>query len=264
MRAVALLATYNEARFIRACLDNLIQQGFCVYLIDNTSTDATAAIARDYLGKGLIGIETLPRFGHYTWARILARKEELAMELDGDWFMHVDADEIRLPPPDSATIAEALTSVEEAGFNAVNFFEFTFVPTLESPDHDHPEFQETMRWYYPFLPSSPNRLNLWRRQPERVQLAPSGGHRVAFSGLRRFRVSFPMRHYLYLSREHAIEKYIERRYDPEELKRGWHRARAALRREDVGLISEARLRRYSADAALDATDPLTRHPLFVR
>ena len=128
------------------------------------------------------------------------------MELDGDWFMHVDADEIRLPPPGAATIAEALTAVEAAGFNAVNFLEFTFVPTIEHPEHDHPEFQETMRWYYPFLPSFPHRLNLWKRQPERVQLVPAGGHRVAFTGLRRFPTSFPMRHYLYLSREHAIEK----------------------------------------------------------
>jgi hypothetical protein len=95
-----------------------------------------------------------------------------------------------------------------------------------------------------------------------VQLVASGGHCVEFDGLRRYPDSFPMRHYLYLSREHAAEKYIERRYDPEELARGWHRARAALQPEDIRLVSEKRLRRYTSDVALDPTDPLTQHPLF--
>jgi len=264
MHAVALLAAYNEQRFIRACVENLICQGFAVYLIDNASTDATTTIAADYLGRGLIGMETLPRLGQYTWANILARKEELAMELEGDWFMHVDADEIRLPPKGFASIVEALVSVEEAGFNAVNFLEFSFVPTLESPHHDHSDFQDSMRSYYAFLPTFPHRLNLWRSQPDRVDLVSSGGHCVQFPGLRLYPRSFPMRHYIYLSREHAIEKYIERRYDPQELARGWHRARAALRREDIGLLSEKALRRYTSDTALDPSDPLTQHPLFAR
>ena len=36
------------------------------------------------------------------------------------------------------------------GYNAVDFLEFTFVPTREHPDHDHPRYQETMRGTTPF------------------------------------------------------------------------------------------------------------------
>jgi glycosyltransferase involved in cell wall biosynthesis len=63
IRVIALLASYNEERFIAGCLENLIGQGLQVYLIDNESTDNTVAIAERYAGRGLIGIETLPRAG---------------------------------------------------------------------------------------------------------------------------------------------------------------------------------------------------------
>ena len=262
VRAVALLAAYNEERFIGACLAHLVGQGLDVYLLDNASADRTVAIASEHLGRGLIGIETLPRGGYYAWKAILERKEELALELEDDWFLHVDADEFRLPPAGHATLAEALAAADLAGFNAVDFQEFTFVPTREEPDHDHERFLETMRWYYPFSPRRPNQLNAWKRQPQRVDLASGAGHRVDFPGVKPFPEPFPMRHYLFLSVEHAIRKYVERRYDPEELEAGWHRARAALRAEDITLLQQAELREYRSDAQLDASEPRTRHPVF--
>ena len=99
--------------------------------------------------------------------------------------------------------------------------EFSFVPTRESPVHDHADFLQTMRWYYPFLPSPPNRLNAWKQQDARVELAWSGGHQVRFPRLRMYPKSFPMRHYLFLSLAHAAEKYIGRSYDPGEVATGW-------------------------------------------
>jgi hypothetical protein len=262
MRVLAILAAYNERRFIAACLENLIRQGLDVYLIDNGSTDETVAIAERYRGRGLIGIEHLPRDGVYCWEGILRRKAEVAAQCEHAWVMHVDADEIRLPPPGAARIADALAVVDAAGYNAVDFTEFSFVPTRETPDHDHPRFQQTMRWYYPFQPSPLYRLTLWKRQAAPVDLVGSGGHQVRFPGIRPWPVAFPMRHYLFLSPDHAKEKWIDRRYAAEELDRGWHRARARLREPDIRLQSEAELRCYSSDAELDARDPLIAHPLF--
>jgi glycosyltransferase involved in cell wall biosynthesis len=247
---------------VRSCLEHLLEQGLSVYLVDNSSTDRTVEIAQDFVGRGLIGIEQLPRDGLYRWGRILRRKEELAQELDGDWFVHVDADELRLPPVGYATLAEALGAVDRAGFNAVDFQEFTFVPTREEPDHDHDRFLQTMRWYYPFSPRRPNQLNAWKRQRRRVDLASAAGHRVDFPGLRPYPRPFPMRHYLFLSVEHAIRKYVERRYDPEELESGWHRARAALRAEDITLLPQAQLKRYRSDESLEPSEPRKEHPVF--
>ena len=52
MRIIALLATYNEERFIASIIQHLFHQGVWVYLMDNSSTDRTLAIAEEYLGRG--------------------------------------------------------------------------------------------------------------------------------------------------------------------------------------------------------------------
>src|SRR5687768_3625296 len=98
MRVLAIIATYNEERFIGGCLENLFAQGVEAYLCDNSSTDATVAIAERYRRSGLRGIEHIPRDGVFRWREILERKQALAAELSADWFLHVDADEVPLPP----------------------------------------------------------------------------------------------------------------------------------------------------------------------
>jgi glycosyltransferase involved in cell wall biosynthesis len=264
VRVIALLAAYDEERFIAAVIEHLAAQDVDTYLIDNESTDSTVAVAERYRGRGLVGVETFPRAGVYPWLQLLDRKAELAATLDADWFLHVDADEFRLPPRSARSLRAALAEVDRAGYNAVNFQEFTFVPTREQPDHDHPRFQETMHGYYPYLPSFPNRLNAWKRQDRPVDLRTNGGHRVDFPGLRMYPESFPMRHYLFLSVPHAIRKYSERAYDPTEVEAGWHRRRVALRPEHIELLHESELRTYVADDLLDASEPWREHPLFAR
>lgn len=261
MRIVALLATYNEERFITGCVEHLIRQGVEVYLLDNCSTDRTVALAERYLGRGLVGFETLPRAGMFSLRPQLERKEELAATLEADWFIHVDADEIRVAPRSDSSLAQAIAAVEAEGYNAINFQEFTFVPTQEAPDHDHPDFQRTMRWYYPFLPTPLHRVNAWKRQPRRVSLASSGGHRVHFPGQCIYPEAFRMRHYLFLSVPHAIRKYVRTQYDPTEVQAGWHGWRGDLWPEVIGLPGETELREFVSDDELDASDPRTQHYL---
>lgn len=262
VRAIALLAVRDEERFVGGCIEHLAAHGVETYVIDNESTDATVAIAERYHGRGLAGIEAFPRDDSYPWLGLLERKAELATILDADWFLHVDADEVRLPPRAGTTLAEALAEADRHGCNAVNFLELTFVPTREHPDHDHPHYQETMLWYYPFLPRLPDRLNAWKQQERPVDLVSSGGHVVAFPDLRMYPEPFLMRHYLYLSVRHAIRKYVERVYDPAEIEMGLHRRRAALRATDITLLSERDLRTYLSDDLLDSSEPWTQHPLF--
>lgn len=262
MRVLALLTTYNERRFVEPCIRHLREHGIDTYLIDNCSTDETVAIAERQLGQGLIGIEEFPREGFFDCRGLLRRKEELTRELEAEWFIHLDADEVRLPPPGSGTLAEALAAVDRQGYNAVNFVEFTFIPTREQPDHDHPEFQRTLRTYYPFSPAFPHRVTAWKASAtEQPELMPTGGHRVSFPGLRLYPESYPMKHYLFLSIPHAVEKYIERRYDRNEVESGWHGWRAKVTADDLGLPSAAELRIVGPGDALDFSEPRQRHYL---
>lgn len=260
LRVVAILATYNERRFIGGCLEHLREQGVDTYLIDNCSTDETVEIAESFIGGGLIGIEEYPRNGVYDWRGLLRRKEELAGELEADWFLHLDADEVRLAPPETGTLSEALAEVDRQGYNAVNFLEYTFLPTREAPDHDNPDFRQSLRTYYPFCPTLPHQLKAWKAAaaPE-PELMSSGGHRVRFKGMRMYPESFPMKHYLFLSVPHATEKYVQRHYDPVEVRSGWHGWRATVATADIRLPRESEVRTTRSDDDLDPSSPRKRH-----
>lgn len=262
MKVIALIAAHNERRFIAACLEHLARQGACAYLIDNESTDDTVSIARNFLGGVLVGWETLPRNGRYYQPDLLRRKEELALELQADWFMHQDPDEFRLAPRPDQTLREALAEEDAKGFNAVNFLEFTFLPTEEEPDHDHGRFQETMHWYYPFMPVYPHQLKAWKKQPERVDLVTRSGHRVNFPGLVMSPERFRMRHYQFLSKSHFGEKYGARVHDLRSVAAGRHGWRT---RVSVDMASEIRLpanqemRLDRGDGTLDSSNPRITH-----
>jgi glycosyltransferase involved in cell wall biosynthesis len=281
MKIVAILASYNEQKFIRACLEHYLEQGIEVYLLDNDSADDTLAIASEYLGRNLIGIERIPRHGMYQWRKILMRKEQLADEIQADWLMHSDPDEIRVAPDSTQTLAEAIADVDKQGYNAVNFMEYTFLPVRESPDHDNAEFQKTMRWYYPFAQRHPHRLNAWKKQRRRwpgaralfselahnhrwrvpsVNLRDSGGHVVQFRGIHPYPVDFKLKHYIVLSLEHAIQKYVKKSFDPKEIA-GSHGWRATAKEHEFLLPSQSQMRVYKSDNELDASNPLTEHLL---
>jgi glycosyltransferase involved in cell wall biosynthesis len=262
MRVVAIVQAYNARRFVAPCIEHLRMQGVDVYLIDDASTDGTADIAERYLGQGVVGIQRLGPHEVHDWQAICRRKEELAANLDADWLIHHDIDEFRVTGKRRQTLVQALEAADAAGYNAVNFLEFTFVPTREAPDHDHPQFTRTMRSYYAFAPGFPHRLNAFKRQDGPVELAWSGGHRVRFPGLAMAPRSLFMRHYLYLSAAHAIEKYVHHRpFAAHTIALGWHGFRRKLRPEMLELPPAATLRRYRGDTRLDPSHPRTAHLL---
>lgn len=260
LRVVAVLTTRNEERFIAACLENLIRQGVQVYLCDNESTDRTVAIAKSYCGRGVIGIESIPYQGDYHWDRLLRRKEELFRSLDADWLMHVDADEIHLAPS-SSSLVTAIADVDALGYDTIEFAEFTFIPTNEHPDHDRADYRTTLRTYYPFRPNSPHCVRAFKKQQGPMEIAWSGGHRVRFAQEPKlYPQPFRMKHYLFLSPDHAVRKYVARRYRSDEVEgRGWHGWRAQIRPEDIRLPSTSEMRVTATDDDLDGSNPWTRH-----
>jgi hypothetical protein len=101
-------------------------------------------------------------------------------------------------------------------------------------------------------------VRAWKRQPE-VDLVSTGGHQASFGGRRISPQPLFLRHYLILSREHMLRKYVCRRYDPGEVRRGWHGWRAVLDPDKICLPSQAELRFTANDADLDASAPRRRH-----
>lgn len=258
MKIFALITVKNEERFIAKCLDHLIKQGVEVVLTDNGSTDQTVPIARGFLGHGLFKIINLPFVGHFDLRQQLTHKETLCLEFEADWFMHVDADEFHEPLDKNLSLSQFIEQIDQQGYNAINFLEYTFIPTSEYPDHDHACFQKTMRWYYPFLPSFPHRVNAWKSNPK-VDLVSSGGHIAHFEDMKLFPSSQVMRHYLCLSKKHAENKF-NRPYSSGEIAKGWHGWRPHVKSEKIFFPSITELRFWERDTdPLDPTNPKKEH-----
>ncbi len=263
LKIVALIAAYNEERYIVPALRHLGEQGLEAVLFDNDSTDRCRKFAEPFLKKNLRSIERIPRSEGFNWAEILRKKAEYQNHADADWFLHLDPDEFRYPPPGYATLRDWITSADRQGYNAANFQEFTFLPCRETPDHDHPDFQKTMQYYYPFQVNMLHRVNAWKRQEQGVDLETMGGHEVLFPGRSITPETGLMRHYLFLSADHAREKYGQRGYDASERAKGWHGWRGDIEtKTEISLPSLYEMNVLSGDGVFSFEKARTEHYPF--
>ncbi|MDO9150181.1 MAG: glycosyltransferase family 2 protein [Methylotenera sp.] len=260
MRVVALLAIRNEALFLERCLNHLYHQGIETCIIDNDSTDSSLAIAQSYIGRGVSRIVNLPYEGCFDLPRILKLKEMLTREIDADWFIHYDADEIREAPKPYNTLLEGIEEADKQGFNAINFDEFVFMPTSNTEAYENKDYVAQMQYYYFFEPYPLRRLNAWKKMPEPVDIVNSAGHCVSFPGLNLFPTSFIMRHYICLSREHAIAKYGTRVFSLNAVKeRGWSKDRVNFTADNLYFPEKSRLKQVTISGDWDKSDPWVRH-----
>ncbi len=260
MRIVALLTFRNEALYLDRCLRHLVLQGIEVCCIDNGSTDRSREIAESFLGKGVVRIEHLPYRGSFELLPILQNEERLAREIDADWFIHHDADEIREAPQPYPTLHAGLEDADRQGYNAVNFDEFVFLPTGADEFYEGTNYVDTMRYYYFFSPGPLRRINAWKRTGRPITLSSSGGHRTEFEERKIFPVPFILRHYIFLSRAHALAKYAGRifsRYEAEQL--GWHGGRVSFRPEHLRYPLREQMKMVRSEGSWDRSDPWPAH-----
>jgi hypothetical protein len=230
-RVVAILSAYNEADIISPVIAHLVDNGVDVYLIDNRSSDDTVAEAARWLGKGLLKIEQFPEHEPapgetlpFDWTAILRRKEELARELDADWFLHHDADEFREAPFPGMKLRDAIQWVDRLGYNCIGFRVFNFPPTDDrfQPGSDP---REHFRYWEEAAEFDRRQLKAWKNPGRPVSLVPSGGHEVGLPDRRVFPIPFLLRHYPVRGQAHGVRKvFSERRgrFVDRERARQWH------------------------------------------
>jgi glycosyltransferase involved in cell wall biosynthesis len=264
MEIVALIAARNEAAYIARCLEHLHRNGIAFCLIDNESTDATVDIAKRFQGRGLVKIVTVPFPGFYDWIGLLETKSELASTLGADWYIHQDADEILEAADGRQTLHDAIGEVAAAGYNAINFDEFVFVPTDEREGYEDKDYVALMTRYYFFEPHPLRLIRSWSGT-YRVDLAQSGGHVASFPGQKIYPKNFVLRHYITLSLAHLRKKYASRIYSEREVKElGWHGWRAEFAKWEIKLPDPNTLKTYKGDGVWDKSDPKTTHQFIMR
>lgn len=225
---VAIVSAYNEADVVGWVVRDLIAQGVSVYFLDDGSTDGTMEAVSPFVNRGVLRIEQLGAAGstpeRFEWEKILRRKEELAIEIEADWFIHHDADEFRESPWRGMALADAVALVDRLGFNAIDALSLDFWPT-----HDRFEagtdVREAFTHYAPGASHDRRQIRCWKKSGARVDLASSGGHEAQFPGRRVFPIRFVQRHYPVRGQAHGERKVVlERgaRFSPAERARGWH------------------------------------------
>lgn len=226
MRVCAIVSCYNESDILRETISSLIKEGVDVYVLDNNSTDSSLEIAERYLNKGVIGFERISFSENgrevYNWAGILNRKELLAKSLGYDWYIHADADEVRVSPWENLTLSEAIARVDQEGFNLINFKLFNFRLHEELIGHD--DVFSNMTMYSNAENYNSVQLKAWKADLS-LDLVQSGGHRAMLNNSKIYPVRFILKHYPIRSLDQGVRKInAERksRYCISDRKREWH------------------------------------------
>jgi hypothetical protein len=225
-RVVAIMTAYNEEDVIGPCIGKLVADGVGVYLIDNWSNDGTYAVAEQFRGRGLVGLERFPDAptDRYEWRSLLRRVETVAAGLDADWCIHHDADERRCGPWPGVGLLDAMWRVDQAGFSAVDHTVLNFRPT-DNGFEPGGDFEAYFR-RFEFGRSAGLLLQIkaWKNSGL-VDLASEGGHEARFPGRRVFPYKFELKHYPIRSQSHGEQKIFRERvarWDPQERAIGWH------------------------------------------
>ena len=249
-RAIALIAARNEADIISQVLEHLIREGLEIYLVDDASTDETVAEASRWLGRGLLHIEARAEAPHFDWTALLKRKEELASQLDADWFIHHDADEFRESPWPDRTLAEAIRSVDALSYNAIDFRVLNFPPTHDEYGRGM-DVREAFRHFEPAPPWDRFQIKAWKRGSTKVDLVSSGGHEVVFADRRVCPIQFLCRHYPIRGQAHGQTKVIHERkarFSQTEVDRGWHVQYTNVNHDSVFIRDRHELQEYDPAA----------------
>ena len=259
-RVIAIISAFNEGDIISPVIGHLVENGVDVYLIDNHSTDDTVEQANQWLGRGLLDIESFPKGlpggcegpGPFDWIAILRRKEELAGELSANWFIHHDADEVRESPWPGMTLKESIHWVDKLGYNCIDFRLLNF-PPIDDEFKQGDDPRTYFRFYEEGAECDKVQLKCWKAGSTPVSLAPHGGHEARFQGRRVFPVQFLLRHYPIRGQKHGVKKvFAERRNRllQVEKSQGWHRQYDQIVDEKhVFLRDAAELRPFNLDQA---------------
>lgn len=226
-KVCAIMSVYNEEDIVYETVTKLINGGVSVFVINNGSTDQTIEKIKCLVGKGVIDIlnfETKEDGKRvFKLSSILEQVELIAKKLQYDWFLHVDADEIRYSPWLNYSLNEGIERVDFEGFNLINFKLYNFRTTTDYEFSQ--DYENSMQFFTESDKHSNIQIKGWKKNNE-VSLSKYGGHIVQRDNPQLYPLQFIHKHYPIRGINHGFKKLNFERlgsYSQEEIKRGWHK-----------------------------------------
>jgi glycosyltransferase involved in cell wall biosynthesis len=259
LSVLAVLAVRNESIHLPGQLDRLLNDQLDIAIIDNGSDDGSREICEEFQSKGSIKICDQPWTGEFSLHDQLRLKADIIRSSNHDWVVHVDADEWLQTPKPGQSLLDGLEEADAGGANCVNFNEFVFVPMV-GEDFYQTDYVQQMRRYYFFQPAYPRLMRAWKRSAN-VSNIDAGGHKLSGTNVQIHPVDFNLRHYIALSEEHVMKKYVGRKFSREDLESGWHFNRLGIRPDQLRLRNSNCIFQLNepTDRAFEKSSPTSQH-----
>lgn len=253
--ATAIVAIRNGAFYVNKLFDHMRSNGVSLAVIDNGSEDDLLEIVEQNLDVIETVIE-LPFHGKFNLTEQLEAKKDLADSLTSDWIIHLDVDELLFSNIEGERLADAISRVDEGGFNTINFNEFVFLP-VSSIRNFRPDNFHLMSRYYFFEPKKQRLLRAYKN--ELRTMVSSGGHEVeGHSNV--YPQNMIMRHYMFQNKEHTKTKYRDRRYPDQDIQNRFHGNRKILQNREIFLPDRKSLLKAGKNQwILDTSKPKNSH-----
>ena len=147
--------------------------------------------------------------------------------------------------------------VDSEGYNAINLNEFVFLPENQEVDYTGRNYLSEMAYYYYYAPSEIRLTRIYKHNVD-IDNMSSAGHTITGEGVRIYPTPMILRHYVALNLEKFKSTYTSRRFDQEELDKGWHHNRVGYRWDHVH-IPELKKLIHAPSEGIVTSNPLKKH-----
>jgi hypothetical protein len=231
----AVIAVRNEVGYLETLLPMLANQHIDVAILDNESGEKSHKLYARYAGAPIISVNSLRFSGVFSLEQQLVAKNKIYKKLKHDWVIHHDADEILEHYQPGKNLRTAIEEAHLGQFNVLNFDEFVFLPDMGRSVENY--YTDILNYY--FFETRPLRLNrAWRRDMN-VDNFLHGGHSLTGENIKISPTNHIMRHYIVLSDQHALKKYLSRVFSQAEINKGRHGNRRNFTVENLAIPAES-------------------------
>lgn len=248
VKVLAIIHAYNEEDVIDKTVEHLLEQNLDILVLDNWSTDNTykkvEKLKNKYPNRIMLSKypDNKPKENIYDWTKQLHKTEQISKELDYDWYVHYDADEIRISPFKNTTLSEMISFVDSLGYNAID----TTVIDFRMTKKDDNTFGKNGYFEIGRKPSHFSQIKTWKKCND-IDLANSAGHLAIFKDQKVYPLKILNKHYPLRSFEQAKRKIFKDRlprFEKEKNEKGWHRQYDKIVKDEDLIYDEANLNKF--------------------